>query len=301
VAEEGTEPAPAARWKQVLPRTTLGLAGLVFCMGVAAAFTGAVLYAYYDARLAKTNKAVEAFRNDFSGQVDAARAVIKAEGDSAQQAIKDQLKELQKFAASGATLSSMLDKTKDSVWFVSTLDEAGQASVGSAFVVFADADTSYLLTSYTTVRAATVAPGPDVTLHKGDENLAAKLVTWDPARDMALLSIAKGNVPALAWSTASPPATIGDRVFVVSGLGTAGGAITQGLVAISADGIQHDAPVGAAFQGGPVLNTEGQVIAMASRTYGPLGFDPLAVFFAPPVTTACQKVLQCPAGGQPTN
>ena len=38
---------------------------------------------------------------------------------------------------------------------------------------------------------------------------------------------------------------------------------------------------------------------MTSRTYAPLGFDPLAVFFAPPIRTACEAVLQCPDGGQP--
>ena len=173
--------------------------------------------------------------------------------------------------------------------------------MGSAFVVFADADNSYLLTSYTTVRAATADPGPEVSVRKGEESLPVRVFTWDPNRDMALLELDRPNLPALQWTTDESPAlNVGDRVFAISGLGTAGGSITQGLVAdVSADGIQHDLPIGAAYQGGPLLDSEGKVVGMASRTYAPLGFDPLAVFFAPPIRTACDAVLSCPDGGQP--
>ncbi|MCU1498193.1 MAG: hypothetical protein JWM47_2146, partial [Acidimicrobiales bacterium] len=84
---------------------------------------------------------------------------------------------------------------------------------------------------------------------------------------------------------------------VVSGLGGAGGAISQGFVAgVSAEGIQHDSPVGAAFQGGPLLNSNGQVLAVASRSYAPLGFSPEAVFFGVPIRSSCAKVIKCPDG-----
>jgi S1-C subfamily serine protease len=65
--------------------------------------------------------------------------------------------------------------------------------------------------------------------------------------------------------------------------------------------ITHDTGIGAAFQGGPLLDSEGKVVAVASRHYNPAGaFDPLAVFFAPPVRRACEVVLQCPETGVPT-
>jgi S1-C subfamily serine protease len=178
---------------------------------------------------------------------------------------------------------------------VSTLDEAGQPSVGSAFVVFSDGEQSFLLASFHTVRAATRSPAPEITVRKGDEELGVELTSWDPANDLALLTLDRPNLPAIAWAPTDPPLEIGDRVFVVSGLGAAGGSISQGFVAdVSANGIQHDAPVGAAFQGGPLLNSNGEVLAVSSRAYAPLGFSPEAVFFGVPIRTSCAEVIRCP-------
>lgn len=282
-------------WKRIVPTTALGLAGVLFFMSIASAFTGAVLYAFYEYRLGQTQDKVDAFQASFEGKVKDAIGRIDSERDTAVGAVQNELSDLQKFAASGETLSSLLDKTAPSVWFVSTLDEAGQPSVGSGFVVFSDSSQSFLLTSYATVRAATQKPAPKITLRKGDQQLAAQLTSWDPANDLALLTLDKPSLPALEWAPKDPPLQVGDRVFVVSGLGAAGGAISQGFVAdVSADGIQHDSPVGAAFQGGPLLNSAGKVVAVASRTYSPLGFAPQAVYFGVPIRTSCKQVIRCP-------
>jgi S1-C subfamily serine protease len=214
------------------------------------------------------------------------------------QDIRNQLDELQKFAASGSTLTDLVNKAQPSVYFVSTLDQNGAPSVGSAFVVFSDSQQSFLLTSFTTVQAATAQPGPAVTLRKqGQDDLDATVFTWDQGRDLALLSVTKPNLPALAWAGTDTQPKIGDRVFAISGLGSTGASITQGFVAdVSADGVQHDAPVGVQFQGGPLLNSDGEVVAVASRTYSPLGFQPESVFFAPLVRLSCDSVLRCPEG-----
>lgn len=282
-------------WKRIVPSTALGLAGLLFFMSIASAFTGAVLYAFYEYRLGQTRHRVDTFQASFEGKVNDAIGRIDAERDTAVGAVKNELSDLQKFAASGETLSSLLTKTAPSVWFVSTLDEAGQPSVGSAFVVFSDSSQSFLLTSYATVHAATQKPAPKITVRKGDEQLTAQLTSWDPPNDLALLTLDKPSLPALDWAPKDPALQVGDRVFVVSGLGAAGGAISQGFVAdVSADGIQHDSPVGAAFQGGPLLNSAGKVVAVASRTYSPLGFAPEAVYFGVPIRTSCKQVVRCP-------
>ena len=76
-----------------------------------------------------------------------------------------------------------------------------------------------------------------------------------------------------------------------------GASITQGFVAdVSADGIQHDATTGLQFQGGPLLNSEGQAVGVLSRTYAPLAFPVADVWFAVPPAAACAKVLSCPSG-----
>jgi len=294
-AHAADEPAARTGWRRYVPQTALGLAGLLFCMSLASAFTGAVLYAYYEYRLGKTEDRVDEFEAGFEGAVAEALDRIGSERDAAIGQVQSQLDELEKFAASGETLATLLEQAAPSVWFVVTLDEAGQPSVGSAFVAFSDSEQSFLLTSYTTVRAATANPAPELTVRKGDETVEAELTTWDPANDLALLTIDKPSLPALTWAPTDPPLQIGDRVFVVSGLGAAGGSISQGFVAdVSANGIQHDAPVGAAFQGGPVLSSSGEVLAVASRSYAPLGFSPEAVFFGVPIRTSCAEVLRCP-------
>jgi S1-C subfamily serine protease len=285
------------RLRRLVPRSALGLAALVCCMAVAAAFSGAVLYAYYEARQQRTENQIDDFVSGFSDEVEAARGIIQEDGATAREAIDTQLAELERFAASGESLQSLVERVAPSVFFVATLDENGAPSVGSAFVVFADAQQSFLLASYTTVRAATVSPGPGVTVRKGGDEYEATVFTWDPALDLALLVIDQPNLPALTWAADDAPARLGDRVFAVSGLGAAGAAVTQGFVAdVSADGIQHDAPVGAAFQGGPLVNSEGEVLGVSSRHFAPLGYDPLDVFFAPQVRRACDTVLRCPDG-----
>lgn len=288
-------PPPQGLLKRILPTTALGLAGVLFLMSIASAFTGAVLYAFYEYRLGKTQDRVDAFEAGFEDSVNEAISRIDAERDTAVGAVQSQLDDLEKFAASGETLSSLLEKAAPSVWFVETLDEAGQPSVGSAFVVFADGEQSFLLTSYNTVRAGTQEPSPGITIRKGDEKLEVELTSWDPANDLALLTVDRPSLPALEWAPTDPPLQVGDRVFVVSGLGAAGGSISQGFVAdVSGNGIQHDSPVGAAFQGGPLLNSKGEVLAVASRAYSPLGFAPEAVFFGVPIRTSCNEVIRCP-------
>jgi hypothetical protein len=83
----------------------------------------------------------------------------------------------------------------------------------------------------------------------------------------------------------------------VSGLGTAGASITQGsIVDVSTSGVAVDAAIAPAFQGGPLIDQNGQVLAVASRTYAPLGFTTEDVWYAPYVEAACNKVLTCPGG-----
>jgi S1-C subfamily serine protease len=301
-ADDASEGAPELRtgWRRAVPTTALGLAFALFCASVASALTGAILYAFYEYRLGQTEDRVDAFEAGFQDDVSAALDEIGKERDSAVGEVQSQLDDLEKFAASGETLQGLLEKVSPSVWFVTSRDEAGQPSVGSAFVAFSDAEESFLIASYNTVRANTQEPVPGIEVVKGDERLQATLVRWDPANDLALLSIPKPSLPALPWAPTDPPPQVGDRVFVVSGLGGGGGSVSQGFIAgVSAQGIQHDAPVGAAFQGGPLVNSAGEVLAVASRAYAPLGFAPEAVFFGVPIRNSCADLITCPDVGAP--
>lgn len=282
---------------RLLPRSVLGITALILAASIGSAFSGAVLYAYYEFRKDSSDEQAREFAETFAERLDTAVQIVAEAGDEARQAVRDELEPLEQLAATGQTLERLRNEASPSVFFVQTLGEDGSPSVGTAFVVFSDAEQSFLLTSLTTVKASTREPRPSLKVRQGNEEIDARLVSWedDGSHDLALLSIARGNLERLPWAEGDPIIGIGERVFAVSGLGAGGGAVSQGLVGdVSGAGIQHDAPIGPQFQGAPVLNSNGEVVGVASRTYAPLGFAPDAVWFSPLIRTACERVLQCP-------
>lgn len=284
-------PEPSTR-PRFVPRTVLGLSAMLLAAGIGAAVSGVALFMNYQYRRDRSDQLVRSIDR----RIAVGRKSIAADATNARAQIQDELEPLRKLAATGETLGDVLTKVQPSVWSVRTYDVDGAPMIASAFVVAADSKKSFLLTSYAVVRAATADPGPEVTIRKGDRELPATVWTWQENRDLALLIVDTGKLPALAWAKPSD-VHLGTQVFTVSGLGTAGGAITQGFVAdVSKTVIQHTAPTGSSFQGGPVLDDQGRVVAVASRSYAPLGFASDGVWFAPPIATACERVLKCPAG-----
>ena len=292
----GPDPQPRSFWQRILPETILGLASLLFFMSIAAAFSGAALFAYYRFELDDTRQRVADMESTVAEQTQAAEQIIERRTQEATAEIEALLDELEQFAASGQTIDELLAGVRESVYSVSTLDENGQPSVGTAFVLFSDSERSFLLTSYTTVRAATVSPGPEISVRRGDSQLVVALNGWDEARDLALLVAEEApNLPAI---TVTDPSSVdtGDRLFAVSGVGAQGASIVQGTISdVAANALAHDVPIGIQYQGGPLLNSNGELVAIASRAFAPLGFAPDTVFFGVPVREACAEVVQCPS------
>ncbi|MEO5679056.1 MAG: S1C family serine protease [Acidimicrobiales bacterium] len=290
--------AASPEWRErMVPKTVLGISVIILAFAVGSAFSGVALYAYYQNRLDEDAKFNKDFAAQFGQQFDNAKKTIEADATNARAGIQSELEPLRKVAAGGETLGNLQKAIGPSTFFVQTQNEAGAASVGSAFVVTSDSRQSYLLASYTTVKASTRAPGPGIVVRQGGTQIKATLWTWDESKDLALLIIDKGSLPKLAFAPASPPLKLGERVFAASGLGGTGTSLTQGFVSdISAAGIMHDAAIGQGFQGGPLINSDGKVLGIASRSYAPLGYASDAVWFAVPSRNACDKVLKCPNG-----
>lgn len=286
---------PRSLLRTLVPQSILGLATLLFFMSIASAFSGAALFAYYRFELDDTKEQLADVQSLIADDVIASEQVIDTKTEEAKAEIDALLDELEQFAASGQTIEELRDGAADSVYLVSTLDESGQPSVGTAFVLFSDSERSFLLTSYNTIKAATVTPSPPVQVRNGSGELSVALNSWDTRRDLALLVAEDApNLPAIEIAEPSS-VTTGDRVFAVSGLGASGASIVQGIVADAAqNGIQHDAPIGVQFQGGPMLDSSGKLVGISSRTYAPLGFRPDTVYFGVPVLEACVEVVQCP-------
>lgn len=259
--------------------------------GAGAAASGAALYMNYRFRTDVSDSLVKTFDQ----RAKVATDTVEAEGVNARRRIQDEIEPIRKLAATGDSLRVLLAESEKSIWQVSTFAVDGGPSVGTAFVVASDSDRSFLITSYELVRAATVRPGPSITVQKGNEKLTAELWTWQETQDLALLIVDKPALPRLDWGLATD-VRLGQQIFAVSGVGNGGGAITQGFIAnVSAEGVQHTAALGRHFQGAPLLSDRGLVVAIASRTYAPMGFPSDGVWFAPPVRAACQTVLKCPA------
>ena len=300
--ERSTEAVPVVRPRgrirdRIIPRSVLGLSALILFAALGAAFSGAVLYSYYEYKLDQNEKKVTSLARETQEALKQSAAIIDGETENAKREIDEALGPLKQLAASEETITELVDKVKDAVWFVSTRDEAGQASPATAFVVASDGEQSFLVTSYHAVRAATRAPGPGVVVRRGGEEARATLWTWQPERDLALLIVDRPNLPKVKWDTNSNAVTLGERVFAVSGLAGSGASIVQGQVAdVFAEGIQHTAPVGLAFRGGPLIDSNGDVVGVVSADYGPLGFHPGDVTWAVPVAKTCERILRCPGG-----
>jgi S1-C subfamily serine protease len=286
------------RWRErLVPKTVMGITMLVLALAVGAACSSVVLYSYYEYRLAKTEDRVTKFINGFGDTVTKANDSINAQRDQAKAEVEKELEPIKQIQAEGQTLGDLSKKAAPSLFFVRTLDEAGQPSVGSAFAVASDANQTFLITSFTTVRAATKRPGPDVFVRQGKDEVKVQVWTWQEERDLALIILPKGNIPKLEFAPATPPMKIGERIFAMSGLGGSGASASQGFVGdVSQAGIQHNAAIGPSFQGGPLLNSDGKVVAIASRAYAPLGFANDGVWFGVPAQATCEKVLKCPGG-----
>ena len=277
---------------RLFPRSVLGISMLILAAGLGAAVSGTALYMRYEFRKDLADANIKGFDKRVKLSTDA----VIAEGQNAQARIQNELDPLLKQAATGDTLARVLATAKSSMMTVQTFNEAGEPVVGTAFVAASDAEKSFLVTSYNVVKAGVIRPGPEIFVRSGATEFKATLWTWQAEKDLALLIIEKGGLPKLDWA-ATQDVRVGSQIFALSGLGTDGGAVTSGFVAdVSSSGIQHSAPLGTAFQGGPILNDRGRVVAVGSRTFSPLGFASDGVWFAPLINAACEQILKCPQG-----
>jgi S1-C subfamily serine protease len=291
-------PPRLRRRHRVLPRTVLGLTSMILAFAIGAGFSGAVLYSYYQYRLdqntTRVNALVDGYRTQFTraeGDLDRATAAAKAQ-------IRQALEPVQHLEAGPDAQAALVRRLGPSLFFVTTQDADGRASVGTAFVVASTTDESLLLTSYTTIQAATTVPGPAVYVRQGADGASTRVDvrTWDASRDLALIVLPRGGLRPV--QVAGPgTAQLGQPVYALAGIGGVGASIAQGEIDdVSSVGIADDVPIGTAFQGGPVVDASGAVLAVASRTYAPLGYASDGVRYAPFVDAACSKVLDCPSG-----
>lgn len=289
---------------RILPRTVIGIAGLLMSAGIGAAFSGAAFFAYYDDRLSENERTVARFVEGFDQQFTDASGALDEIRTDAVATIRTELAPLESYVADTQGVVELPATAGPSVWLLETRTEAGSVQHGSAFAIVGHQGGTALLTSHRVVQAATTEPAPAIELVKDGRRLTATLWSWDVGRDVALLVVDEA-IPTLDLADPTTQVrSVGGSMFALSGFGGQGATASPGqLLDQSSVGLQHTVPVGTLFVGGPLLDSEGHVLGVAADAYRPLGLDPGAVAHAPDVSAICDTVLRCSEsdGGGPVS
>jgi S1-C subfamily serine protease len=278
----------------------IGISFMLLALGVGAAFAGAGFYAYYDNRLAANEQEIARFVEGFDEQfVAASGSLNQLRGDSLEQ-IRQELQPLGEYVTEQNGVVDLPAKVGSSVYQLRTANERGVPVAGSAAAVAEHRGGTAFVTSYALVKSGTIEPGPGIELIKGDERIPATLWSWDPARDLALV-VVDTDVPRLGFASETELSnSLGARVFAMSGTGGQGSTASPGTVLDRSQvGFQHTAAIGELFNGGPLVNSDGKLVGVASTSYAPLGFVGGDVRFAPDLAGLCSRLLSCADSADP--
>jgi hypothetical protein len=283
------------RRHRILPRSVIGIAAMLLFFGLGVGVAGAGLYAYYDWRLSENEQRIGELSAGLERRLEAANEGLEAASANAVQNIRNEAAPLRQLLEEQRIAADLVGSLEGSVWFVETLDENGAPSVGSSFVAASDDAQSLLVTSFSAVAAGTTEPAPTITVRSGEESLEAELYNWDPDNDLALLILPRGGLEPLDWADHQAMSRlVGRHVWAAEGIGGNGVSVSPGTVIDQSDvGIQHTAPLNAAFRGGPIVNGRGQVVGIASVDYTPLNYPSGQVSFGIPVQATCERILNC--------
>src|SRR5215510_12767786 len=166
-------------------------------------------------------------------------------------------------------------------------------SLGSGFVISAD---GVVVTNNHVIEAA---DSIEVILQNG-QHLNATVIGRDPATDIAVLRVqTRQPLPFVAMGD-SDTARVGDIVLAIGNPFGLGGSLSVGVVSarnrnIDAgrydDFIQTDAAINRGNSGGPLFNTDGEVIGVNTAIISPTG-NSVGIGFATPTSIVQPVVAQ---------
>jgi len=202
-------------------------------------------------------------------------------------------------------IADAVEKVYDSVVIVSNYKNEQLYSSGSGFVYKVDGKKTYIITNHHVIADGTKF---EVTYTDGDV-LGAKVIGSDQYADIAVLEVAsKEEVKAVNISS-TETLRVGDTTFTVGApLDNAySWTVTRGiisgkerLVEVAVNGanqpdyvmnvLQTDAAVNSGNSGGPLCDSNGEVIGVISAKISSTGVEGMG--FAIPIETAIEKVEQ---------
>ncbi len=157
-------------------------------------------------------------------------------------------------------------------------------SLGSGFVIDGE---GYIVTNNHVIQGA-----EDITvIFRDDTQLKAKLIGSDSRIDVALLKVEPPNkkpLPAVKWGD-SDKARVGDWVIAIGNPFGMGHSVTAGIISARGrslndsldDYLQTDAAINKGNSGGPLFNTDGEVIGVNTAIYSPSGTNAGLAFSIP--------------------
>jgi len=197
---------------------------------------------------------------------------------------------LENKSSSQADWSSVAARVEPSVVKV----EAGDAT-GSGWVVRSDATGSELVTNFHVIADAWSSGDASVDVRQEDRTLKGTIVRVDGNDDLAVIHVSE-RLPALVTASARPK--LGTPVMAIGSPLGLDGTVTLGVVSgfRSLDGsdyVQFSAPISPGNSGGPVIDSRGQVVAVASAKLVGTGVEALSL--AIPVQVVCLSLVRCAA------
>lgn len=168
------------------------------------------------------------------------------------------------------------------------------ASLGSGFII--DADKGYVITNNHVIAGADEVR---VTLHD-DTSLPATVVGRDEKVDIAVLQVKTDKKLSAVKFGDSSKLRVGDWVLAIGNPFGLGGTVTAGIVSAESrniqagpydDFIQTDASINRGNSGGPMFDTDGNVIGINTAIFSPSGGS-VGIGFAVPSNLAKPVVDQ---------
>lgn len=173
---------------------------------------------------------------------------------------------------------------------VSTFDAEGTPVFGSGFLAGSTGGQALVITSLSLVRDSTVDPELEISVLGSSGAAPAQLWNFHAATDLALLLVEGPGGLGLPLAV-DAELEVGEVLYLV----TPGGAAFDGVVepGTDEDSVIHDLDVDGRAQGAPVVNSQGEVVAIASLAYGDPDGRGSPAATAVPISRACERVLSC--------
>jgi putative serine protease PepD len=184
--------------------------------------------------------------------------------------------------------TAIVRRVEPSVFTIET-----SAGLGSAWVARSDSAGSDLVTNFHVVADAWNAGVSEVDVRQGDRTIKGIITRVERDDDLAIVHVTE-HFPALKTVAYRP--ALGSSVMAIgSPLGLAG-SLSIGVVSgyRSLDGgdfLQFSAPISPGNSGGPVVDDQGRVVAVAAAKFEGTGVEALSL--AIPVQTACTMLVAC--------